>query len=110
VLATILIMTVISILILPSILWLYALVDVVINEFFNFGTKLAWLVFLLLLPPITTILYFIIGRNQRITAYSAGKTVIIIIILIPLIMIISIYVINFSGSGVQSIPQNSVTI
>ncbi|MBT0664709.1 PLDc N-terminal domain-containing protein [Geobacter pelophilus] len=73
---------------LPSVLWLYALADVIINEFQYFSTKAAWLVVLCFFPPIGTILYFLVGRSQRLTIKPVGKVVVFIIIMLPALMIL----------------------
>jgi hypothetical protein len=90
-LASIFLMVMISILVLPSIFWLYALTDAAMNEFSTFGIKFAWLVLLVCFPPIATLFYFLLGRNQRKTHYKVGKAVIWLIFLIPLLAMIYIY-------------------
>ena len=109
-LATIFMMVFISILVLPSILWLYALVDVGINEFYNFGNKVAWLLFLICFPPITTILYLLLGRDQRSTRYKAGKTVTLLIFIIPLLLIIAADFHYFTNHSVQPNIPGSIRI
>lgn len=74
---------------LPSILWLYALADVARNAFHYFTTKILWLIILCFFPPLGTILYFIIGRNQRVTCYPVGKLVAFIIFIIPALMVVA---------------------
>ena len=105
-LSTLFLMSLISILLLPACIWLYAVVDVLKNEFCNIGIKMAWLLLLIFFPPLATIFYFLMGRGQRITNYKVGKTVSIIIILIPVAMIIAIYIAWFSSSPPHpDIPQ-----
>jgi accessory gene regulator protein AgrB len=105
-LTTVFLMTIVSILVLPACLWLYALVDVVMNEFDNLGIKVAWLLALAFFPPVATIFYFLIGREQRVTRYKAGKTVIFIILLIPILLIIVINLMYFGNFAVQpDIPE-----
>jgi hypothetical protein len=79
----------IAIIALPSVLWLYALADVIINEFRSLITKFVWALFLCFFPPLGTLLYFLIGRNQRITYYPVGRLVVICIFLVPVAMIIA---------------------
>jgi hypothetical protein len=89
-LTTIFLMAIIAIFVLPSIIWLYALTDVVLNEFYSISIKVVWLVLLVCIPPIATIFYFLIGRNQRKTSYRAGKVVTWLIFLIPLLTLLFI--------------------
>ena len=72
---------------LPSVVWLYAMADVVRNEFQYLSTKIIWAIVLCLFPPLGTLLYFLIGRSQRTTHYPVGRLVIFCILLIPLLMI-----------------------
>ena len=74
---------------LPSVLWLYALADVLINEFRSVVTKFVWALFLCFFPPLATLLYFLIGRSQRITRYPVGRVVVIAILIVPVAMIIA---------------------
>lgn len=48
------------------IFWLIALVDVLKNEFTG-SNKIVWLLLLVFLSPLGTILYFIIGKGQKVT-------------------------------------------
>ena len=52
--------------ILPLFLWIIALVEVLKSEFKNTNDKLIWVIVILLFPIIGALLYFIIGRNQRV--------------------------------------------
>ena len=52
--------------ILPLFLWIVALVEVLKSEFKNPNDKLIWVIVILLFPIIGALLYFIIGRNQRV--------------------------------------------
>ena len=52
--------------ILPLFLWIIALVEVLKSEFKNSNDKLIWVLVILLFPIIGALLYFIIGRNQRV--------------------------------------------
>ena len=110
-LTTIFLMAIVTVLVLPSVLWLYALVDVVINEFYNLGIKVAWLLLLICFPPIATICYFLFGRDKRRTKLRAGKLVMLLIIIIPLIIIIAVYynyIANFSLH--PDMPMGAITI
>ena len=61
----------IAIIALPSVLWLYALADVIINDFRSLITKFVWMLFLCFFPPLGTLLYFLSknhlvpGRQSR---------------------------------------------
>jgi choline-glycine betaine transporter len=66
--ALIIFMGFIALIALPSIIWLYALADVIRNDFKQITTKIVWIINLCVFPPLGTILYFLIGRNQRITS------------------------------------------
>lgn len=45
--------------------WIISIVDVLKSDYEGNGTKVTWMVLLLLLPPIGTILYQIIGTKQK---------------------------------------------
>lgn len=47
------------------ILWIWALVDIMRSRFREESTKILWCVLVIFLPFIGTILYYIIGRGQR---------------------------------------------
>jgi H+/Cl- antiporter ClcA len=47
-------------------LFIYALVDVIKSEFENSINKVIWLLLLLFTGPIGIILYFIIGKKQKV--------------------------------------------
>jgi len=79
----------IAIIALPSVLWLYALADVIINEFRSLVAKFVWALFLCFFPPLGTLLYFLVGRSQRITCYPVGRVVLICILLVPVVMVIT---------------------
>jgi Phospholipase_D-nuclease N-terminal len=79
----------IAIIAMPSVLWLYALTDVIINEFRSLMTKFIWALFLCFFPPLGTLLYYLIGRSQRITCYPVGRVVFVCILLVPVVMIIA---------------------
>jgi hypothetical protein len=79
----------IAIIALPSVLWLYALADVIINEFRSLVAKFVWALFLCFFPPVGTLLYFLVGRSQRITCYPVGRVVLMCILLVPVVMVIT---------------------
>lgn len=45
--------------------WLFALIEVIQSEFKGENDKLIWLLLVILLPFLGTILYFTVGRNQK---------------------------------------------
>jgi len=53
------------ILFIPFLLWLLALIDC-LKSTFNGNDKLVWVVVILFFPVVGPILYFIIGRRQRV--------------------------------------------
>lgn len=48
------------------VLFIYSLIDVVKSEFENSINKIIWLLLILFMGPIGMLLYFIIGRKQKI--------------------------------------------
>ncbi|RDC65825.1 PLDc N-terminal domain-containing protein [Adhaeribacter pallidiroseus] len=59
---------VISVLVLvPLIFMLWALVEVLRSDFKDSTTKLLWVLVILFITPLGWILYFLIGRKQRLT-------------------------------------------
>jgi choline-glycine betaine transporter len=71
--AFIILMGFITLIALPSVIWVYALADVISNDFRQISTKIVWIINLCVFPPLGTILYFLIGRNQRTTITPAIK-------------------------------------
>ena len=59
--------------VLITILWLWALVDVLKNDFKN-NNKLIWLLTVILVPIVGFILYFLIGYSQKVPAETASET------------------------------------
>ncbi len=51
--------------ILCLILWIWALVDIIQSRFREESTKVIWCLLVIFLPFIGTILYYVIGREQR---------------------------------------------
>ena len=54
------------ILIIPFIIWLWAFIDVLKSDFKDSTMKLIWVLVIFFLPVLGCLLYFIIGRAQRI--------------------------------------------
>lgn len=52
--------------VLPSILWIIALIDILKSDFKDTNGKIIWILIVLFLPLIGSILYFAIGKNQKI--------------------------------------------
>lgn len=55
--------------ILPFIIVVVALVDIIRNEFNQSHNKLVWIMVVILLPVIGSVLYYFIGRKQKIEKY-----------------------------------------
>lgn len=47
------------------VLWVYALVDIINSRFSDENTKIVWILIVILIPFLGTILYFVLGREQR---------------------------------------------
>lgn len=58
--------------VLPAVLWFVALVDILRSEFTG-SNKVIWILMVVLLPVVGFILYFIIGRKQRVLAVAESK-------------------------------------
>lgn len=56
---------VLGIILLPLLLWIFALVDILKNEFIG-SNKIVWLLVVILMPVVGAILYFLMGRQQKI--------------------------------------------
>jgi cell division protein FtsX len=50
--------------------WIWALIDILKNEF-TCNNKLIWLVLVVILPVLGVVLYYFIGREQKIAATGA---------------------------------------
>ena len=50
----------------PSILWVWALVDCLTGSFANSNDKLVWAIVIIFVPVIGWILYFAIGRQKKV--------------------------------------------
>ena len=57
------------------VLALLALVDILKNEFTGYN-KLIWVIVVILLPLLGSILYFVIGTNQKITKQESKQEVV----------------------------------
>jgi len=93
----------IALIALPSLLWLYALADTILNRFSEFFVKIIWILVLCTFPPLGTVLYFLIGRNQRTTYYPVGRVIILSILVIPMLMIAAYLL--YSMGHVTFIPE-----
>lgn len=51
---------------IPAVLWVIALIDILKNDFQG-NNKIVWVLVVLLFPVLGAILYFTIGKSQRIT-------------------------------------------
>lgn len=98
----------VAVIALPSVLWLYALADSVRNDFDPFYAKIVWIVVLCSLPPLGTLLYFLIGRSQRTTDYPVGRLVAFCIFVIPLLMVVTYFL--YSLGHLTFLPEPPETI
>jgi len=51
---------------LPSIFWIIALIDILKSDFRDTNDKIIWALVVIFLPVIGSILYFLIGKSQKI--------------------------------------------
>lgn len=56
---------VILMIVIPFIFWIWAFVDIIKNEFTG-NNKIVWLLVIIFVPVLGFILYFLIGREQKI--------------------------------------------
>ncbi len=56
---------VLFIILLPSVLWIFALIDILKSNFKDSTNKVIWVLIVLLLPVLGSILYFIFGGQQK---------------------------------------------
>jgi hypothetical protein len=101
--AMIMLMGFIALIALPSVVWLYALADVIRNDFQYFYIKVVWLAVICLFPPLGTLLYFLVGRSQRVTCYPVGRLVAFCIFIVPALMIAAYLL--FSSGHLTFIPE-----
>jgi len=59
--------------VLFAVFWLISIIDVTKNDFTNPSNKTMWLALLLLVAPIGTILYQVIGKNQKVKPEATMK-------------------------------------
>ena len=106
--AMIMLLGFIALIALPSVLWLYALADVLRNDFRYPSTKIVWAIVLFLFPPLGTVLYFLVGRDQRVTFHPVGRFVILGMFLIPVVMILAYFL--FALGHLNFLPEPPKTI
>jgi len=58
--------------VVPLVLLLWALIDILRNEFTG-SNKIIWVIIVILIPILGAILYFLIGRKQKVKAQVAKK-------------------------------------
>jgi Tfp pilus assembly protein PilE len=73
---------------IPAFIWFYAIIDILRNEYTG-SNKLIWLLISLLIPALGALLYFIIGRKQKVVpehdgAVKSAKITAIIALIITL--------------------------
>lgn len=51
---------------LPTVLWIVALVDIIKSDFKDSNNKIIWILIVILVPIIGSILYFLMAKNQKI--------------------------------------------
>ncbi len=56
---------ILSFIFLPLVLWVFALVDILKSEFTG-SNKIVWLLVVIFLPVLGAVLYFLIGKQQKI--------------------------------------------
>ena len=106
--AFIILMGFIALIALPSVIWVYALADVIRNDFLQISTKIVWIINLFVFPPLGTILYFLIGRNQRTTNYPVGRIVVFWIFIFPVLLVVAYFL--FSLGHLTFLPEPPETI
>ena len=53
-------------LLLPALLWIWAIIDLLRSTFPNDTNKLIWALVIIFIPFIGSILYLVVGRNQKV--------------------------------------------
>lgn len=56
------------------IIWLYALTDILKSKFSG-NNKIIWFLLIIFLPPLGVILYFLIGRDQKLPSAEENKII-----------------------------------
>jgi hypothetical protein len=51
---------------MPFVLFIWALADILKSEFKDSNNRIVWLIFVLLVPMVGAILYLVIGRKQKV--------------------------------------------
>lgn len=51
---------------LPAVLWIWAIIDLLRSTFASETNKLIWALVIVFVPVIGSILYLVIGRNQKV--------------------------------------------
>jgi hypothetical protein len=100
----------IALIALPVATWLYALADVTRNEFKSILTKFVWLLVLCTFPPFGTMLYFLIGRNQRTTFHPVARIVVFCIFVTPVLMVVAYILFIFGQLTFFPEPPQSIRI
>ena len=52
--------------VLPGILWLWAIIDLVKRNFSDSATKIVWALVIIFIPFVGSILYFVVGRSKTV--------------------------------------------
>ena len=108
--AIIMLLGFIALIALPSVIWLYALADVIRNDFQYLSSKIIWIIVLCFFPPLGVILYFLIGREQRITFYPVGRLVAFIIFVLPALMVLAYILFSLGHLTFLPEPPRSIQI
>jgi hypothetical protein len=61
------ILVLLFIVIVPLILWIWALVDILKSNFSGSNDKLVWVLVIIFLPVLGALLYLLIGRGQKVS-------------------------------------------
>ena len=56
----------ILLILIPLILWIWALINVIKSDFKNESLKIIWVIVIILLPIVGSLLYYFIGRSQKV--------------------------------------------
>ena len=56
----------ILILLIPAVIWLWAIIDLLRSDFTNGINKIVWAIVIIFIPFLGAILYLILGRSQKI--------------------------------------------
>lgn len=61
-------LVILFIVLIPGILWIWALIDIIRSEFADSTNKIIWVLVIIFLPVIGALLYLLIGRGQKLKA------------------------------------------